>query len=88
MHAKVDTSIAASAMAIHIITKDGRSLSKEIKKVLGSLENPLGDSALDNKTRDLCQPILGKEKTETLIETCRNMAFLKDSSKVVRAATL
>ena len=88
VHAKVDTSIAASAMAIHITTKDGRSLSKEIQKVLGSLENPLGDNALNNKTRDLCQPILGKEKTETLIETCRNMAFLKDSSKVVKAATL
>ena len=57
---QIDKSVRADAMAITIKTKDGRTLEKYVKKALGSLENPISDAQMDEKARDLCKPILGR----------------------------
>ncbi|MBL22729.1 MAG: 2-methylcitrate dehydratase [Rhodospirillaceae bacterium] len=87
VNAEIDPSVPADAMGITITTKDGRSLEIYVEKALGSLENPLGDTALDEKTRDLCQPLLGDSGTEKLIETCRGAVELADASAITTAAT-
>ena len=74
-------------MGITITTKDGRTCEKYIEKALGSLDNPISDEQMDQKTRDLCKPILGSANTEKLINTCRNAAGLSNAADIVTAAT-
>lgn len=85
--AEIDSAVPADAMRVSITTRDGRVLETYVEKALGSLENPLGDAALDDKTRDLCRPMLGDAGTEKLIETCRNAADLAEASAIATAAT-
>ena len=73
-------------MCITINTKDGRTFEKYIEKALGSLENPISNAQMDDKTRDLCRPMLGHEGTEKLIETCRNAANLANAADIARVA--
>jgi len=83
----IDATVPADAMGITITTKDGRTLEKYIEKALGSLENPISDTQMDDKTRDLCLPMLGDVGTEKLIETCRNAADLANAADIATAAT-
>ena len=74
-------------MVINITKADGSVIAKDIKSALGSLQNPLGDDLLNEKTSDLCRPIIGKNQTKKLIESCRNMAQLKKASVLLKATT-
>ena len=85
--AEVDGSIPADGMVINITKADGSVIAKDIKSALGSLQNPLGDDLLNEKTSDLCRPIIGKNQTKKLIESCRNMAHLKNASVLLKATT-
>jgi len=84
---EIDLDVPADAMGITITTKDGRTCEKYIEKALGSLDNPISDEQMDQKTRDLCKPILGSANTEKLINTCRNAAGLSNAADIVTAAT-
>ena len=84
---EIDPTVPADAMGITINTKDGRTFEKYIEKALGSLENPISNAQMDDKTRDLCRPMLGDAGTEKLIETCRNAANLANAADIARVAT-
>ena len=82
---EIDPTVPADAMGITINTKDGRT--SKVSKALGSLENPISNAQMDDKTRDLCGPMLGDAGTEKLIETCRNAANLANAADIARVAT-
>jgi 2-methylcitrate dehydratase PrpD len=58
---------------VEIQTRDGRQLRDHVVKVRGTAENPMSAEEVENKARDLVQPILGRDKTERLIREMRSV---------------
>ena len=56
--AKVDSSVGEEQVKIAITLKDGRRLEKNVEKVIGSIENPMSDAALEAKFLDLAAGVL------------------------------
>ena len=48
---------------------DGSRLSERVSAVRGTPRNPMARAEVIDKARDLITPILGREKSERLIET-------------------
>ena len=46
---------------------DGRVLSSLVEQPLGEPSNPMSDTAVTHKVRNLCSPFVGSERTEALI---------------------
>jgi 2-methylcitrate dehydratase PrpD len=68
--ATVDDSIDEASADVTAILKDGRSVHIFVKHAIGSLENPMTDAMLEGKFHGMCDRVLGKDKTDTLIAAC------------------
>jgi 2-methylcitrate dehydratase PrpD len=58
---------------IEIKTRDGRDLSIEIRAVRGTADNPMTRDEVEEKARDLLEPIVGSSSTAKLIEGVWNL---------------
>ena len=65
--ATVDDSIDEASADVTAILKDGRQIHVFVKHAIGSLENPMTDAMLEGKFHGLSDPVLGAEKTTSLI---------------------
>ncbi len=68
--ATVDDSIDEASADVTAFLKDGRSVHIFVKHAIGSLENPMTDAMLEGKFHGMCDRVLGKAKTDTLIAAC------------------
>lgn len=84
--ATVDPSVAEAQVKIAITLKDGRRLEQFVDKVIGSLENPLSDSAIEFKFLDLSNGILPEAQARKMIDLCWNAEKLADAGEIARAA--
>jgi len=66
--------------------RDGRTLTKHIDNVIGSLERPLSDVQLEAKFRGLAEGVLSTRRTEELISLCWSVVPLPDVSAIARAS--
>ena len=67
---------------VEINLTDGTSLSERIEAVRGTSRNPMSRAEVIEKTRDLITPILGREKSERLIETVFAIETITDVRKL------
>ncbi len=65
--ATVDDSIDEASADVTAILKDGRKIHVFVEHAIGSLENPMTDAMLEGKFHGLSDPVLGAEKTASLI---------------------
>jgi 2-methylcitrate dehydratase PrpD len=86
--ATVDPSVGEAQVKIAIALKDGRRLEKSIDKVIGSLENPMSDAALDAKFLDLATAVLPPAQSRKLLDLCRNVEKLAGAAEIATAAAL
>lgn len=63
---------------VEIELSDGSRLSERVSAVRGTPRNPMSRAEVIEKARDLTTPILGREKTETLIETAYAIETVMD----------
>jgi 2-methylcitrate dehydratase PrpD len=84
--ATVDPLVGEAQVKIAITLKDGRRLEKSVDKVIGSLENPLTDSAIEAKFLDLSNGILAPARARKTIELCWNAGKLADAGEIARSA--
>jgi 2-methylcitrate dehydratase PrpD len=63
---------------IEIDCADGRQLSHRTRAVLGTPDNPMSESQVEDKARDLMAPVLGGERTTALIAALRSVESLDD----------
>lgn len=63
---------------VEIDTVDGQHLRHRTYAVLGTPDNPMTEAQVEAKARDLIAPVLDENRTETLIETLRDIAKVKD----------
>jgi 2-methylcitrate dehydratase PrpD len=69
---------APRGAVVEVTLNDGRKVEHFTKFPPGTKENPLTTEAVNAKTRDLMSPVLGPEKTETLIERINGLEEVGD----------
>ena len=83
---EVREGLARTQVEVELELRDGERIFKRLEHVLGGLERPLSDQAIADKVHDLCDRLLGAEKTAALIDRCRDLDSLEDAAAVARAA--
>jgi 2-methylcitrate dehydratase PrpD len=62
---------------VEIATKDGAQLREHVELVRGRPGNPMSDEEIEQKCRDLMEPVLGGERTSNLIDRIWNLENVK-----------
>lgn len=86
VNAIADRGVHEDQVRVVITLKDGRRLEKFVEHAKGSVEQPMSDSELDAKFRDLSEGVLPTSHTQKLISICRGIESLSDVSQVLKAA--
>jgi 2-methylcitrate dehydratase PrpD len=86
--ATVDPSVGEAQVKITIALKDGRRLEKTVEKVIGSLENPMSDAALEAKFLDLASGVLPPAQARKLLDLCWNVEKLAGADQIAGAAAI
>lgn len=86
VRAEADAGIHEAAARIRVTLGDGRVVTKEIERAIGSRERPLSDEQLEEKFRRQSALVLGEDRTETLIKTAWAIAELDDAAEVARVS--
>jgi 2-methylcitrate dehydratase PrpD len=76
--ATVDDSIDEASADVTAILKDGRKVHVFVEHAIGSLERPMSDAALEGKFHSMADEVIGKAKTDAVIEACWKLAAAKD----------
>lgn len=63
---------------IEVDAKDGRTLVHRTRAVLGTPDNPMTAGQVEEKARDLVEPVFGRERTTALIAALRAIATVDD----------
>jgi 2-methylcitrate dehydratase PrpD len=63
---------------IEICTRDGKTLSHQVDAVRGTADNPMPRSEVEEKARDLLEPIVGTQSTSRFIEGIWNLESVGD----------
>ncbi len=66
------------AAIVEVTLTDGTRLTERVNRARGSFMNPMDSEEVATKARDLITPVLGKDKTEALIEKIYNLEKVKD----------
>lgn len=64
---------------IEIVTRDGRRLRHHTRAAKGSVDNPMTRAEVAEKAMDLMAPIIGKRRTESLIDIIWNIEKVADA---------
>jgi len=84
----VDPSVGEAQVKIAITLNDGRRLEKTVEHVIGSVENPMSDAALDVKFLDLTSGVLPSPQARKLLELCWTVEKLAGADEIAKAAAL
>ena len=63
---------------VEITTTDGAKLREHVELVRGRPGNPMSDKEIEQKSRDLIQPVLGEERTRRVIDRIWNLEKVKN----------
>jgi 2-methylcitrate dehydratase PrpD len=81
-----DSTVGEEQARIAITLKDGRRLDKFVEHAIGSLQNPMPDSALEAKFLDLAGAALPSAKARKLLDLCWNVERLAGAAELAKAA--
>jgi len=84
--ATVDPAIREEQVRAVVTLKDGRRLEKSIEHVVGSVESPLSDAALEAKFLDLADGVLPEARSRALLDLCWRIDELPSAAEIARAA--
>jgi 2-methylcitrate dehydratase PrpD len=73
-----------TATKVEITLRDGKSVSRMIKLPSGDPRNPLSQSELEKKFRDLSMGIIGSERTERLLKTLSEIEKIEDVNMIMQ----
>ncbi|HSR55083.1 MAG TPA: MmgE/PrpD family protein, partial [Alphaproteobacteria bacterium] len=74
-----DKSLPRREGRVSLTTRDGRTLSHHVPHVRGTTANPMDRDEVAAKAVDLIQPILGKDRTDQLVEAVWTLERLDDT---------
>lgn len=82
--ATVDDTIAEASVDVTAYLKDGQKMHLFVEHAIGSLQNPMTDTHLNQKFTQLSVPVIGQDNTQSLIAACwnlQNITHLQDLLK-------
>lgn len=82
----VDPGVGEEQVKIAVTLKDGRRLEKSIENVIGSVDNPMSDAALESKFLDLAAGVLPPAQARKLMDLCWNPEKLGSAGDIAKAA--
>ncbi|WP_275293798.1 MmgE/PrpD family protein [Amycolatopsis sp. La24] len=75
---------------VTVTLADGASVRHRVEQPYGEPSNPVSDSALEDKVRALCEPVIGEKETARLIQAVwafENLDFLACADAAVRSGS-
>jgi 2-methylcitrate dehydratase PrpD len=72
---------------VEVKLKDGRMVSQFTRHPPGTKENPLDTDAVNAKVRGLMEPVLGAQRTESVIQRVNALEELKSARELVQLLT-
>jgi 2-methylcitrate dehydratase PrpD len=84
--ATVDPSIHEVQVRAVVTLKDGHRLEKFVENAIGSVNNPMSDSALEAKFTDLADGVLPAARARRLMELCWGVEKLTSAAELAKAA--
>lgn len=84
--ATVDPAMREEQVRAVVTLKDGRRLEKHIEHVVGSVEKPMSDAALEGKFLDLADGALPVARARALLDLCWRIEELPGAAEVAQAA--
>ncbi|MBS0642439.1 MAG: MmgE/PrpD family protein [Acetobacteraceae bacterium] len=86
VNATLDSSLASDAAVVTITLRDGRAYTSRIDHGIGSATRPMTNAELEEKFAAMAVPVLGEQRTRTLMQHCWDLAVLPDAAEVARLA--
>ena len=83
----VDDTIDEAAVQATATLRDGRQVQIRVDHAIGSLQRPMTDDDLVAKFTAMSVPVLGEDRTRTLIQQCWGLAAAGDVSALVAQAS-
>jgi 2-methylcitrate dehydratase PrpD len=83
VHVHVDAEQAKDSAGVRLSLRDGRTVERHIAHNLGTPDNPMTDSQLEDKFTALSSPVLGQLRTGELAEICWSFLGLEDIAAVL-----
>ena len=87
VNATTDISISEASVDVKAILKDGKEVHIFVKNAIGSVENPMSDTNLEQKFTSLAEPIIGSEKTRQLISALWKLGQASDLKQILSLCT-
>lgn len=84
--AEQDPAIAADAAEVTIVLADGTTHTARVAHCLGSAARPMSDQDLERKFTAMAEPVLGIERTATVVARAWGIESLADAADLPRAA--
>lgn len=66
-----------------VTLRDGRVLEKEVEFPRGHAGNPMTDQEVEQKFRDLVEPVYGRARTDEILQTCWRLDQLNDVTRLL-----
>jgi 2-methylcitrate dehydratase PrpD len=82
---KLNDPAAPRSGRVDVTLRDGRTVSHFTRFPPGTKENPASTEVLNGKARDLMAPVLGAERTDTLIQRVNALEEVGDMRELVRS---
>jgi 2-methylcitrate dehydratase PrpD len=82
VQANVDDSMDEAAVHLRATLTDGRVEVVEVVHAIGSLQNPLSDTRLEEKFHALVEPVLGRQAAQEITQQCWQLGSLSDVRKL------
>jgi 2-methylcitrate dehydratase PrpD len=83
----IDPALKEDQVRIRITTTDGGRFDKFVEHAVGSLEQPMGDAALEAKFTGLADGVLPADRIRRVMELCWKIDELSEASTLPRAAS-
>jgi 2-methylcitrate dehydratase PrpD len=85
VRAEAEKGIHEDQVKVTITTTDGKVHDLFIEHAIGSLDRPLSNEELDQKVRDLCEPVVGAAGADRFIALCRNVVNASSLATIIEA---
>src|SRR5262244_1172342 len=79
---------APRSAKVEVVLKDGRKLSHFIPHAYGTKQNPMDSENVNAKVRDLLEPVLGRSRTEAVIERVNGLESVANVRELLPFLTL
>jgi 2-methylcitrate dehydratase PrpD len=82
-----DEKVREEAADVTVLLRDGRKEHVFVEHAIGSLERPMTDKDLEGKFHSLADPVIGKAKAASLIDSCWKLGSAPNVRAIAQGAT-